>query len=927
MKSIKTIFASLAFVLIGSLTNAQNSYSGYNLDFHDGYTGWIGRCGTGSVTSSANNPNWNFTTVLPNPSVTPGYSPALFEINSNTTATDSRTTSHPIRKIPEGYTNSTRINNDNSSDGSIAELQYTMEIDESNSLLTFNYAIVMEAPGHTRYENPAFQIEVIEYNQRNNNTPGVGRIDNCAKFEQVGSNNLPTLYPGVWFSGNSGYESIVWCEWQKIVINLVSYIGERVTVRVRLDDCTYSAHFAYGYFVASASEPTIDVAGCAGEGNIITSAVAPEGFASYEWFKINANSTSQTAIANDYASAQILGNEQEFFITEDMMNGTTTQYFAVKLVSPTTQDSIPQCEAFIRTKVEDMRPNLEAATYIPVNPLNARDEVGFKFSQVMPRTEAFPLIWQAVAFGDGDSVAFTKNNAGVWEIDPATPLTTKTRIVTDNNGSVDTIYHEYLPGNYDAIRYAQSSTIVGAGETATYCERNKTIPVYVAERPSLTIVGADTVCFGARDTLIASSPNNAADVVANYVYNWYNSIDDTAQAPVYIGEQYIIDNIQQTNTYVCKVVDAVNNYFRIGYFTVTIQAFPDLTLTGDTMLCLGQNADISASDATGNTVALQWTFQDPAGNLVITNPQTNPVLQFTPTRDTTVFLIAKTSAGCVNYDSIHIYVTIPKVESNVSKICPGDAVVLTGSGQHMVDYSFVATPTDASLTENVRSANPVTVSPQETTTYTMSGYGESGCHADVSIVVTVIPYPTATISYSPSYVDTDEPVLAITDASPYGASSVWTFSDGGTSDARTLNYEFHNLTSDSVGIHLVTYNELGCQDETSVNVPIELFAVWLPTGFTPNGDGNNDYFFFITNNKLEDVVFEVFDRWGTKMYSFEEKDYGTLVAGVDPISAFGWDGKYNGNYVQNGTYVWRLSYRREGSTRVYDRQGVIAVVK
>lgn len=917
---LKAVIVTMLFIFCADI-QAQSVYSGYNLNFSGGYNGWKARSGIFNSSFNTTNPTYVWNNAYNDPATATADGFPLFVINSNLSETDTRTTSHPLHKIPEGYLKSSQINN-HLGNATCSELKYTLDVADSNSLLTFNYAMVLEAPGHTGYQNPTFQIDVVLLNNTNENLSEL--VDDCAMFEQVGDNSL--VDNQTWFSSTAGWSSSwVWCEWQQIAINLGQYEGERVTIRIRLGDCCYTAHGALGYVVASAKEPTITVAGCADEGNIITSAVAPDGFDNYEWFKVDANTSTQSAMATAYSNATILGNEQEFRITEDMMNGQTTQYFAVKLTSPRTQTTRPNCVAYIRTKVDDMRPNMESATYIPVPIESEEDEIGFKFSQVMPRSESFPLIWQSIEFGDDDHADFVKSDAGIWTVDPDVPLSANTRVVLDNTGSVDTVYHIYTPGTYTAKRYAQS--VQGDEDNLTYCTRHKDIEVFVAERPSLRLTGTETICYGAKDTIYASSPNNTSEATANYIYKWWYSIDDTASAPVYTGTNFVMTDVTETTQVVCKVEDSQNGFSRFGYYTVNVQAFPDLTLTGDTLLCIGQNANISVEDATGNTVALQWTFIDPAGHPVITNPQTNPVLQFTPTRDTTVFLIAKTSAGCVNYDSIHIYLTIPTVSASISKVCPGDEVILTGAGQHVEDYSFTASPIDASLQENVRSTDPVTVTPMQTTTYTMDGYSIGGCSAQVSTTVTVIPYPIATISVTPPYVDTDEPVLSVSDVSPYGATSHWTFSDGGVSDARTVNYEFHDLNSDSVSIFLLTANELGCTDSTSIRVPIELFAVWMPNAFTPNGDGSNDRFFFMTNNTLEDVKFEIYNRWGTKVYSYEEKQYSFEAIGQDPVQIFGWDGMYKGKYCENGTYVWRLTYRREGNTRVYDQSGTLTLVR
>lgn len=366
-----------------------------------------------------------------------------------------------------------------------------------------------------------------------------------------------------------------------------------------------------------------------------------------------------------------------------------------------------------------------------------------------------------------------------------------------------------------------------------------------------------------------------------------------------------------------------------------MQEFPDISLSGDTMLCMGQTAHIEASDATGNTKAMQWSFNDPGENPHITNPSTNPVLSFTPSQDTVVWLICETSAGCIASKSVHIIMTNPKVSSDKSKICPLDEVTLTGS--NAVDYSWTANPPDASLTEDVRSEEPVVVTPKETTTYTMRGYGSSGCYTERQITINVVPVPIPLISYSPAYVDAEDPILSLSDASLYGTYSLWRFSDGGTSSDRVLRYQFHDLSVDSVSIYLKTANEVGqhelstnqynCSADTSITLPIELFAVWVPNAFSPNGDGVNDRFFFLSDNQLEDVNFEVFNRWGTKIFSFNEKALNLSVLTQDVANSIGWDGTYKGKTVKDGVYVWKLRYKRQGNTRVYQRTGTVNVVK
>lgn len=44
-------------------------------------------------------------------------------------------------------------------------------------------------------------------------------------------------------------------------------------------------------------------------------------------------------------------------------------------------------------------------------------------------------------------------------------------------------------------------------------------------------------------------------------------------------------------------------------------------------------------------------------------------------------------------------------------------------------------------------------------------------------------------------------------------------------------------------------------------------------------------------------------------------------------NSLGWDGKFNGKDVPIGAYVWRLTYKRDGNQRVYDKSGTINIIR
>lgn len=915
IKNTKKTIVIILSVLFGLNLQAQVP-TGHNLDFSTGgYLNWIGK--TGNYDGSSSQPIFNWTSTWVDPSLASDEGGRFFIVYNN--GTDSYSAGQ-LPRVPEGFTHASQINNEEGG-ADCSQLQYTMEVNLENCLLTFMYAMVLEAPTHTGYQNPTFQIDVMRHSPDNGNMLEE-LVDPCAFFEKTSTAQLPSLEPTLWHTSavNSGW---IWSNWQQIKINLAKYVGDKVTIRVRLGDCSPTAHGGYGYFTAKAEPALISAPGCAGNGDTVTIAAAPSGFESYKWFEISSTFLSQDELADLDANSPALSEEQNLIVTEAMMGNAQEKLYAVKLVSPRTQTTRPNCIAYITTKIVDVRPIFDNMTHTAPTATTPAGQTIFFVNDV--QASAAPLYWQQYDFGDGTTpieIEYRFDNGAYKWLPINADQNPSTTFEYDAAGSLERVIHTYAThGEYTYTRVVRSSENFEE-EGAEYCEKSESMSVTIPKVPSLLLEGDNEICVNSETTITASSPED--ENTDNFIYQWwYDTQDIATETPIFEGTQYTQLYTGET-TLIVKVTDTETGFNRTATFTVSVEPFPDITLTGATKLCMGEQANITATDATGATVAMQWAFVQPNEHTVITNPSTSPVLTFTPTCDTTVYLLAETAQGCFAWKSIDIYITNPVAKISRTKICEGESVTLTGSSAET--YSWEAEPADASLSHNNQSTSPVTATPAQSTTYTMRGYGETGCFTERTVSVTVLPYPTPVISYSPGYVDVDDPTLALRDESLNSASSLWTFSDGSTSNARSLNHRFNDVSGESVYIHLETANELGCSDTTSVTVPIELFAVWVPNAFTPNGDGVNDLFYFVSLNQLEDVTFEIFNRYGERIHHAYAK---TLDSSLQDqvIKTFAWDGTYKGNKVPLGTYFYRLSYKRLGNTRVYDTTGSINVIQ
>ena len=97
-------------------------------------------------------------------------------------------------------------------------------------------------------------------------------------------------------------------------------------------------------------------------------------------------------------------------------------------------------------------------------------------------------------------------------------------------------------------------------------------------------------------------------------------------------------------------------------------------------------------------------------------------------------------------------------------------------------------------------------------------------------------------------------------------------------------------------------DEQGCEADASVRVRItKAVQVMVPTGFTPNDDGDNDRLLVHGKTGTQVLEFMVFDRWGNQVHMSENY----LVN--NPTQ--GWDGRLGDRDAPGGIYIWKARVR------------------
>ena len=112
------------------------------------------------------------------------------------------------------------------------------------------------------------------------------------------------------------------------------------------------------------------------------------------------------------------------------------------------------------------------------------------------------------------------------------------------------------------------------------------------------------------------------------------------------------------------------------------------------------------------------------------------------------------------------------------------------------------------------------------------------------------------------------------------------------------------VNPDSSAHYSVVASTAECVDSSTVY--LEFIPVITPNeGFTPNGDGINDYWRIKFIDKFPNNIVTIFNRWGVKVY--EQKGYSS----TDESKM--WDGNSkNGKELPSGTYYFVIILNEEG---------------
>lgn len=178
-----------------------------------------------------------------------------------------------------------------------------------------------------------------------------------------------------------------------------------------------------------------------------------------------------------------------------------------------------------------------------------------------------------------------------------------------------------------------------------------------------------------------------------------------------------------------------------------------------------------------------------------------------------------------------------------------------------------------------------------------------GCMQEASYVIERPVYPIADFITTPKEPVILEPDVTFHDLSyalnPIGNPVYWRWKFLASGE-EFLNLQEFTYKFDSVGVYnvqLYVENSLSCSDSITGIIEVsDIYMLYIPSGFTPNGDQINDSF-TISAHYLEESSFlmTIYDRWGG------------IVAKSTSLDS-GWDGTHirSGNKLPIGVYTYDI---------------------
>lgn len=416
------------------------------------------------------------------------------------------------------------------------------------------------------------------------------------------------------------------------------------------------------------------------------------------------------------------------------------------------------------------------------------------------------------------------------------------------------------------------------------CPRTKqdTVRVTVYNPPVFSLPGDTLIC--SIDTLpIHAIGTGTIDWTPNYNINNLHTAN-------------ILVSPDTATVYYATLTDVHGCYTRDSVL-VDVKLVVSLNAGPDTSICKTEGFNlVTISDA----LHYNWSPTTGLNNDTLKHPFAKPLA-------TTTYTVIANIGKCESIDSVRIVVA----PYPIAKANEDTAICIHFDGRLYASGGSIYTWDPVTYLSNPNIPNPLIIQPQQTINYVVTVRDTLGCTRPSRDTVRVLVIPELNVIAAPG--DTSivigQPIrLVATGAEFY----LWTppYALSANNVQMPVASPEHEVTYVVVGT-----DRYGCKASDSVHLKVYNLpaSIYVPSAFSPNGDGLNDVARPILLGMKKLNFFKIFNRWGTQVYQTSQLEEG-------------WDGTLNGKPQDSGTFVWVA----EGVTfdgTVISKKGYVVLIR
>ncbi len=201
--------------------------------------------------------------------------------------------------------------------------------------------------------------------------------------------------------------------------------------------------------------------------------------------------------------------------------------------------------------------------------------------------------------------------------------------------------------------------------------------------------------------------------------------------------------------------------------------------------------------------------------------------------------------------------------------------------------------------------------------YEVVHQSERGCDSIQIQELTVLPKPFATFTAVPTIASVYDGPVQFHNQSSGATQYEWDFETMGHFDSEHVTIDFEGIAGE-YPLCLTISDDFGCEDQLCRVYEVrENFVVYIPSAFTPNGDGINDLF-FVEGRDIDpdNFLLQIFNRNGEIV--FESADPTLKWDGGEPEHEY---------YAQNEVYVYRVVIGALANSETREFTGSVTAIR